>query len=88
MKEQQILNALISILSQSFALNGGDVIATTSDIKKAYQGVRANNETTLTFDSTADKGDRSITVELAKGEVFMFPMKNLSVDGGSVLAFL
>lgn len=88
MKEQQILNALTKILSQSFAANGGEVITTISSPSKNYQGVRANDETTLTFDSTANKGDKSITVELAKGEVFIFPMKNLSVDGGSVLAFL
>lgn len=88
MKEQQILNALTSILSQSFALNGGEVITTVSSTKNSYQGVRANDETTLTFDSTAKKGDKSITVELTKGEIFMFPMKNLSVSGGSVLAFL
>ena len=88
MKEQQILNALTSMLSQSFALNGGEVITTVSSTKNSYQGVRANDETTLTFESATDKGDKSITVELAKGEVFIFPMKNLSVDGGSVLAFL
>lgn len=88
MKEQKILNVLTKVLSNSFASDGGEVITTISSSKNSYQGVRANDETTLTFDSTADKGDKNITVELAKGEVFIFPMKNLSVDGGSVLAFL
>lgn len=87
-QEQKIINELLTTNQTSFALNGGEVIQSESGTLKKYTAVRANADVTLAFASTAEKGDKSITVNLVEGEVFIFPMTDLKVSGGSVLAYI
>ena len=87
MKELEILNKAREMYTSCFGENGGEVITTVSSKKLKYLGVRANEDSTLTFDSLSTLGDKTITVDLVAGEVFIFPMKNLNVTG-EVLGYI
>ena len=55
-KEQKILNEMTLQNFNSFGLNGGEVISTSSEKGKAFFALRANEETELSFKSLAKKG--------------------------------